>query len=149
MLAARLNDLIIRAATLTDVAAVAELTTELGYPATTASVRQRLGGLLTREDRFVAVAVFAGRVGGWLQAHAYVTLETGYRAEIVGLIVAERYRRSGAGRLLVEAAERWARERGTETIVVRSNVNRAESHRFYPALGFTRTKTQAVYRKSL
>ena len=67
----------------------------------------------------------------------------------MGLIVSERMRRQGAGRLLVEAAERWARELGATAIVVRSNVNREESHAFYPALGYAKSKTQNVYRKAI
>jgi len=50
---------------------------------------------------------------------------------------------------LVERAEQWAQELGAQTLVVRSNTQRTESHRFYPALGFSNTKTQAVYRKVL
>ena len=53
------------------------------------------------------------------------------------------------GRALVEQAERWAGARGPESLVVRSNTLRTESHRFYPTLGFTASKTQAVYQKPL
>ena len=38
-------------------------------------------------------------------------------------------------------------EIGAEAVVVRSNTKRVESHIFYPALGFTVSKTQSVYRK--
>jgi hypothetical protein len=50
---------------------------------------------------------------------------------------------------LVLAAEQWAETVSAEAIVVRSNVNRLESHSFYPALGYPPIKTQRVYRKSL
>ena len=46
-------------------------------------------------------------------------------------------------------AERWARERGLTLIVLRSNVQRSESHAFYPAIGYEHFRTQAVYRKLL
>jgi hypothetical protein len=51
-------------------------------------------------------------------------------------------------RLLVAEAERWAREKGAEGVVVRSNAQRVESHLFYPALGFQESKRQVVYRKN-
>lgn len=51
--------------------------------------------------------------------------------------------------LLVAAAERWAKSIRAPAIVVRSNVQRTGSHAFYPALNFSATKTQNVYRKSL
>jgi GNAT superfamily N-acetyltransferase len=58
-------------------------------------------------------------------------------------------RRSGAGRALVAAIERWAASRGVAQVSVRSNVVRVESHPFYERLGYTRVKTQHSYRKNL
>jgi predicted N-acetyltransferase YhbS len=58
-------------------------------------------------------------------------------------------RRRALGGALVRAAEQWARECGAERVMVRSNAVRAESHAFYPALGFALVKTQHVYRKTL
>ena len=56
-------------------------------------------------------------------------------------------RRQGVGRSLVAQAETWAREISAETVVVRSNARRLESHAFYPSLGYLPSKTQVVYRK--
>ena len=39
--------------------------------------------------------------------------------------------------------------RGLPEVSVRSNVVREESHPFYERLGYTRAKTQHVYRKAL
>jgi GNAT superfamily N-acetyltransferase len=83
-----------------------------------------------------------------LQAHAAHILESGLRVEITGMIVSPEVRRCGVGRLLVTEAERWAREKGAEVIVVRSNAQRVESHLFYPALGFRESKRQVVYRRN-
>ena len=76
-------------------------------------------------------------------------LESGERAEIVGLIVTSSARRSGTGLALVKAAEKWAVEQGMPSISVRSNVARVESHPFYERLGYVRTKTQHAYAKQL
>jgi GNAT superfamily N-acetyltransferase len=76
-------------------------------------------------------------------------LESGFRVEINGLIVSPEARRRGVGRALVSRAEEWALQVGAEAIVVRSNVQRIESHAFYPALGYDVSKTQTVYRKRL
>jgi GNAT superfamily N-acetyltransferase len=107
-----------------------------------------LEAIISSSSDFVVVSVdSSGQVVGWLQAHAARIVESGFRVEITGMVVAPEARRRGVGRLLVAEAERWASERSAEAIVVRSNVDRVESHSFYPALGYRLTKTQRVYRK--
>jgi len=140
----------LRPATEADAEAIARLSTELGYPAEDEAIRQRLRAILESGNDKVFVALdSSGAVAGWLQAHASHALESGFRVEIVGLIVSSRTRRTGVGRELVAEAERWAGSLGAQVVVVRSNVQRNESHSFYPALGFTVDKTQVVYRKGL
>jgi GNAT superfamily N-acetyltransferase len=85
----------------------------------------------------------------WVQAHSAHILESGYRVEIVGMLVSHLFRRTGIGRALVSAVEEWAAKLKAEAIVVRSNISRKESHPFYQALGYKPTKTQHVYRKQL
>ncbi len=137
----------VRAARISDAAAIAHLSHALGYPATAPETRERLRRLLGREDQRVVVAVSESAVCGWLQAHASVSLETGPRVEIVGLIVSEAMRRRGVGGSLVAQAETWAKEIAAETVVVRSNAKRVESNAFYPALGYLPRKMQVVYVK--
>lgn len=141
--------LTIRNAAPADAESIAQLTTQLGYAADAAAISGRLARLGGQRDQLVLVAVLDGKVAGWLQAHASEVLESGFRVEIVGLVVAENCRRHGVGRVLVQRAEQWAAGLGAGTVVVRSNTKREESHRFYPALGYAATKTQAVYRKQL
>jgi GNAT superfamily N-acetyltransferase len=139
----------IRDALLSDAAEIAALTAELGYEANAEAIAGRLGRVTDRRAQMVVVAVAEAKIVGWVQAQASEVLESGFRVEIVGLVVAASCRRRGVGRGLVAAAERWAIEIGAPAIVVRSNLKRTESHRFYPALGFSTSKTQAVYRKVL
>jgi len=64
-------------------------------------------------------------------------------------VVNSKFRSAGAGRLLVERGEEWARQRGLAVIGVRSNIIRERAHIFYERLGYTVTKTQKVFRKTL
>ncbi len=141
------NELSVRLATEADSGAMVGLAEHLGYAVTSDDLNRRLAATLGRPDYLVAVACEAEQVCGWVQAHASVALESGSRVEIVGLVVATTMRRRGVGGLLVNFVESWAETVSIETIVVRSNITRAESHAFYPALGYELTKTQAVYRK--
>jgi predicted N-acetyltransferase YhbS len=132
-----------------DAERIAQLSCMLGYTATSEVISERLRTVVASENDLILVAMSDSGVVGWLQAHASQPIESGFRVEIIGLIVSPDVRRSGIGRLLVDHAEEWARKLGAGAIVVRSNVQRVESHAFYPALGYTASKTQTVYRKTM
>lgn len=139
----------IREASLSDSAVIAQLTATLGYFGDANVTRLRLEKIFDERDHLVLVAEREGVVVGWLQAHASTALESGFRVEIVGLVVSPECRRRGVGRNLVLRAVEWARRIAAAAVVVRSNVVRTESHQFYPALGFAASKTQSVYRLEL
>ncbi len=140
----------IRPARLDDAAEIAELSDQLGYPASVDEMSDRLIRLLADPDYFIAVADNAdGPLLGWIGAEYRVLLELGAEIEIVGLVVRRETRRSGVGKALLAAAEDWARGHGLESIRVRSNVARPDSHPFYERMGYARIKTQHCYRKGL
>lgn len=142
-------DLLVRAATTDDAAEIARLSGELGYPGTPQEMAARLEQMVS-QGHFVAVAVQdEPSLSGWIAAESRVSLEVGRKAEITGLVVDVRARRSGVGARLVAAVEQWARENGHDAVVVRSSAARTESHLFYPRHGYARYKTQHVYSKPL
>jgi len=141
--------LIIRAPRPNDAARLADLSTQLGYPASAEDIAGRLSKLLARPEHFLRVAESSfGEAIGWVHAEEREILESGPWCEIMGLVVDAAQRGHGAGRALVSAVEAWARERGIRTMKVRSNVAREDSHPFYLRLGYARSKTQHVYLKS-
>jgi predicted N-acetyltransferase YhbS len=140
----------VRTATVRDVAAIARLSNELGYPVDPASMEARIRKVTARKHHLLLVAKDDhGEVCGWLHAFGADYIESGYRVEIGGLVVSKAMQRIGIGSRLVGAAEQWARGIGAEFVSVRSNINRAESHPFYQKLGYEMKKTQQVYRKRL
>lgn len=142
--------MMIRMAATADADAIARLSATLGYPTDAHVMRTRLDRLLSRDDARVFVATVENdEVIGWLHANVQDLLEYGLRCEILGLVVDAEQRRIGAGRQLVAAAEQWAREKGLDTMSVRSNVVRTESHPFYERLGYVRIKSQHAYHKHL
>jgi GNAT superfamily N-acetyltransferase len=140
----------VRAAQLEDAASIAVLSGQLGYPSTTASVRRRLRNLLARNDHTVWVAENEdGAIAGWIHAFIKQLLESEREVEIGGLVVDENFRGQGAGKALVERAERWARSKRLKSVYVRSNVIRKDAHIFYQKLGYQIIKTQSSFRKPL
>lgn len=122
---------------------------EWGYSANESQTQAWLNALLESTNHQVFVAVSDSSVVGWAVAERRISLSELYTAEITGLIVSSSVRRGGVGRLLVHAVEDWSRTEGLTRVVVRSNVNRAESHGFYPSVGYELTKTAHVYVKDL
>jgi len=60
------------------------------------------------------------------------------RAHVEELYVHQAHRRSGCGRALMEAAGRWARERGAIELVLTVWDGNADAERFYERLGYRR-----------
>ena len=139
---------IIRCMTEVDAEAVAQLAGELGYPSDADAVRRRLRAVDPAD--FIGVAVSPANVAiGFIHGRMTRTVEAEARVHIVGMVVSSKARRAGVGRRLIEEVERWAATTDAEAIVVKSNTARAEAHGFYPAVGYEKVKTQAVYLKRL
>lgn len=142
----------VRNAVPADASGIARLTRQLGYPCTTEEAQQRIDSITGRQDHLLLVCVNKEQkdhIDGWLQACSNVTMAFGFRVEIVGLIVDAGERRKGVGSRLVAQAEKWAAAIGSESIRVRSNVQREESHRFYDKIGYIENRTQVVYLKEI
>ena len=138
----------IRRMAATDAEVVAMLAGELDYPNEVEAIRTRIRAI--GESDLLLVAVDAkDRPVGFIQAHRVCVIEVGFRVEILGLVVLSSARRSGIARRLIAEVECWTKNVGVETISVRSNTKRIEAHLFYPALGFKKVKTQAVYEKAV
>jgi len=144
------KELKIRRAKSADAPQIALLTGQLGYPATTAQIRERLRGIqpVSQNAVFVADAANYGIIG-WLHVSKEPLLESEMRAEVNGLVVADGQRSLGAGARLLAAAEDWARQHGCKSMSVRSNVIRERAHKFYERNGYEHYKTQKSFRKPL
>ncbi|HEV2350275.1 MAG TPA: GNAT family N-acetyltransferase [Terriglobia bacterium] len=140
----------IRPAALDDAGALAALSTQLGYPTSEDEARRRLTPILENPENVLYVAATpGGRVIGWLHAYLCRLVESDLNAEIGGLVVDQQDRRSGAGRLLMQYAEHWARSKNCKTVNLRSNIIREGAHAFYLHLGYEIVKTQHAFRKFL
>src|SRR5688500_16072754 len=101
----------VRAMRADDAVAVAELSGELGYPATAAALLNRFALIAERGNAQVYVAQASdGPIVGWVHVYGTYLLESDPHAEIGGLVVAEKARGRRVGAALMSAAEAWAEE---------------------------------------
>jgi GNAT superfamily N-acetyltransferase len=139
----------VRLATLADAAAIADLTSQLGYDVAPSAISERLSRIIMRPDHILFVAEHDGAVVGWLHASIAEHLETDAAVVIGGLVVDRHHQGRGIGRVLMEHAENWARERECSIVRLRSSASRTGAHQFYERLGYSNIKTQYSFAKSL
>src|SRR4051812_14145620 len=100
-----------------DIDRVAMLTTQLGYPATSADIARRFERIDGRENQMLFVAAVDAGAIGWIHVAAHLFLECDASAEILGLVVADDQRGQGVGAALVKAGESWAAGTAAESCV--------------------------------
>ncbi|HEX3987375.1 MAG TPA: GNAT family N-acetyltransferase [Acidobacteriaceae bacterium] len=132
-----------------DAPAAAELSAQLGYPASPADLRPRIEALVATTDHIVLAAVLNGRLVGWIDAAIERHLQDPDTVNIGGLVVDDAARGSGIGKRLCEAIEDWARSLSIPTVRVRSQIKRTDAHRFYLRDGYRLVKTSLVLEKSV
>ena len=140
----------IRAMRIDDAERVADLSGQLGYPSSVEEIRQRFREITSNPQHgFFVAEISNGEVVGWIHMYACNLMVDDRRVEIWGLVVDERHRNQGLGKLMMGHAERWAAQIGCRAVCLRSNVIRDGAHAFYEGKGYRRIKTQHVFRKDL
>jgi GNAT superfamily N-acetyltransferase len=130
----------VREASDEDAEALARLCTQLGYPAESTDMPARLEKLSADPNARILVATDGNDVVGFATVHLRNTMNHPTPiAQLTLLVVDERARGRGVGRVLVEHAESWARERGARRIAVTTALDRAGAHAFYERIGYTHT----------
>jgi len=128
-----------------DVPTVTRLGIQLGYDVDEPAISRRLERYRDAGAHLLIVAEREGAVVGWAHALERALLQEPLHAELGGLVVEESARGDGIGKQLLATVDTWAAEHGYHGVWLHSRVERPEAHRFYPSLGFERTKTSHVY----
>ena len=130
----------IRTAQRRDAVPVAALLGELGYPSSPDQAAERLERIAADPSTWVIVAEADGELAGLGALHVQNLVERDEPGcEVAGLVVSQRFRRSGIGELLMQALEDEARRRGGKVMVLNTAHRRADAHAFYEALGYEHT----------
>ena len=87
---------------------------------------------ISSHDAIVLVADEGGRLVGFLTGYQDLhSVRFGYRAWVEDFAVDPERRSRGVGKLLLDAAKDWARERGATHLELDSAETRHDAHRFY------------------
>jgi GNAT superfamily N-acetyltransferase len=128
----------VRPVKLIDVPQMLELCRQFNFPTSPESLSNRIHHIMSLPSHVILIAEEAAtqRVVGWLHGYEAPSLLSDLTAEGGGLIIHQKFRRLGVGKLLVEAAEKWAQSRGIHNALLATRIDRDDAQKFYQALGY-------------
>ena len=103
--------------------------------------REELSGFICQRGSRTWVAEESGEIVGFLIAERQAQKV----AHIVTIDVVDRWRRRGVGRLLMDAAELWAREQKLLLVYLETAENNTAAQAFYGARGYRKVDSVANY----
>ena len=119
----------LRPMTRDDIAQSVPLLAQLGYELSPEELARRFAAVTATPDHFLVVAEAEGRIAGLLHVFARPAIENPREAVVQAIVVDLAHRRSGIGMALMAEAERWGREHECRSVMLSSNVARAEPRR--------------------
>jgi GNAT superfamily N-acetyltransferase len=132
-----------------DVEFAAELLHQLDYHVSASELAARIAQVSTTDGHYAAIADDGQKIRGLMHVYERPALEKPREAVIQSLVIDERARKTGVGRLLMCAAEAWARERGLNRVVLHTRIDRDDAHAFYERIGYARAATAHLMSKRL
>ena len=142
-------DVRVRHMTLGDVHIAQVLLSQLRYPLDPEEVLRRFDAVSGSIDHVLLVAEQAGHLIALCHVYARPALDKPPEAVVQALVVDQTYRGSGVGKIMMSAAEKWAKERGFTSVALASSVSRTDAHAFYETIGYQCTSTSHLFRKRL
>lgn len=126
----------VRRAETDDVADIATLMSQLGYPASSKLLAEKLLQFSQACSDEVFVAVLGGKVVGAISCHITSLFhQVGSSGRITSLVIDDGCRGSGIGRRLVGEAEKFFLSSGCVKSEVTSGEHRLDAHHFYKSCG--------------
>lgn len=142
------NKITVRECALTDFESIYLLNkNDLGYDFPIEKTAKRLEMILGSNKDKIFVAEYGGKVIGYIHACDYDVIYGPSMKNILGLAVDSAYRKLGAGKALLTAAENWAKETGSAGVRLCSGAQRKGAHEFYKRCGYICSKEQLNFKK--
>ncbi len=144
------NSLSIRKGEKADIPAMVELLTQLfsieaDFQAAPEKQTKGLELLLRHPDAVIWLAESGGAVVGMITVQVLLSTAEGAAVGLIeDLVVAESWRRRGAGRQLLRAAEAWAAEQGLTRLQLLADRENAAALAFYRQQGWSGTQLMGL-----
>jgi GNAT superfamily N-acetyltransferase len=132
-----------------DLPIATELVRQLGYDVQPSDMAEHIALILANDTHYAAVADDGDTILGLVHAYTRPALERAFTVVVQSLVVDHRARKSGIGKLLMVAAETWARSKGAKHVVLHTRVDRNDAHAFYEGIGYTNFATSHLMTKSM
>lgn len=117
-------------------------TEEMGYEFSLDETKEKLLKLINSESDIIFVAVIGDEVIGYVHANDYDLIYAPHMKNIMGIAVAEKYKRNGIGKALLSEVETWAKETNAKGVRLVSGATRTNAHKFYHSCGYSGDKAQ-------
>ena len=133
------ENLIFREVQIDDAPSLAPLMDQLGYPIDEKILSENIQKYLCLPTQKAWVTESAGQVVGCIAvAITDYFHRHGSFLRVIAMIVDQKHRRLGIGKILMNIAEKFAREQGCSHIELTSGMHREKlgSHKFYQSLGY-------------
>jgi GNAT superfamily N-acetyltransferase len=130
-----------------DVAAIASLMNELGYPTSVKEMKTRFENIHQHADfRTLVADVKKNTVGMLGLCKGFSYEQNGIYVRVLALVVKSSLRGEGIGQELMKRGEQWALNLGANRIVLTcgNREERIKAHGFYEQLGFVKKSTGFV-----
>jgi GNAT superfamily N-acetyltransferase len=134
-----MNQVTTRDADEEDIKELTFLMNELGYATTSEEMLHRFSRISTHHDYKTVVALADGEVVGMVGlAKGLFYEKNGGYLRVLSLIVKQSSRGMGIGKVLLTAAEDWAKEQGLATLLINcgNRDEREHAQRFYHEMGY-------------
>lgn len=115
---------------------------EMGYDYPFDETRERLSKLSESSVDRIFVAVNGKEVIGYVHANDYDLIYFPHMKNIMGIAVADHWKRKGVGRALLQQVEVWAKETNAKGVRLVSGATRTAAHEFYHRCGYSGDKAQ-------
>ena len=137
----------LRSARAEDFLDIHRLSIQLGYQPTVEHVSKMLKTMSTHSDYKVIVALKDNNVVGWMTLYQRIRLEDDAFLQVTALVIDEKVRGEGFGRLLLAYAEKEALKSGFTCVGLHSNKRRTKTHEFYKHVGYSLLKESYFFEK--